>query len=106
LSATQTLSDAGWSASHPGVGVDQNGNAVISWARGDGTYCFGHPCYRIQTRTRSAAGALGVTQTVSGSGADAYYPEVAVNALGRAALVWQLYDGMFYVGRVQASVGP
>src|SRR5204862_456629 len=48
VSAIQTLSDPGQSASVPRVGVDSAGNAVVVWRRFDGAN------YRIQARARTA----------------------------------------------------
>jgi hypothetical protein len=61
-------------------------------------------CLRVQARTRSAAGVLGAVQTLSASGQDAYYPQVAVNQSGNAATVWNRYDGANE--RIQATTGP
>jgi hypothetical protein len=92
LSAVQTLSDPGEHAYNPQVAIDQGGNALLTWTRSDGsTGCGGYGCFRVQARARSAAGALGATQTVSPG--IAYYPQVAVDDSGDAVFVWQRYVG-------------
>jgi hypothetical protein len=95
LSAVQTLSAAGQHVLLPQVGVDQGGNAVFAWQRPDGTTgCGGVPgCQRIQTRARSAAGALSAVQTLSAAGQHALLPQVAVDQGGNAVFAWQRPDG-------------
>jgi hypothetical protein len=94
LSAIQTLSDPGKQAFYPEVAVDPSGNAVFVWQRPDTTTdCGGSGCWRIQTRARSAAGALSATQTLSDPGQDALIPQVAVDQGGDAVFVWSRYDG-------------
>jgi hypothetical protein len=87
LSSTQSLSAAGQDASYPQVAVDANGNAVFAWERFDGAN------ERIQARTRSAAGTLGSTQSLSAAGGDALYPQVEVDSNGNAVFAWERFDG-------------
>ena len=82
-----TLSGAGQSVTDPQVAVDADGDAIFSWARSDGTN------QRIQARARSAAGALGAVETVSGAGQDASSPRVAIDDDGDAVFVWARSDG-------------
>src|SRR6266540_391050 len=83
LSATQTLSDSGQNAFSPVVVVDQSGNAIFAWSREDGTTACGQfGCERIQTRVRSAAGALSAVQTLTDGGRTAIRPAVAVDQNG------------------------
>ncbi len=82
-----TLSSAGQSATDPQVAVDADGDAIFSWARSDGTN------QRIQARARSAAGALGAVETVSGAGQNAFSPRVAIDDDGDAVFVWARSDG-------------
>jgi hypothetical protein len=95
LSGVQTLSASGQEAVNPQVGVDADGDAVFVWQRSDGTN------ERIQTRARSAAGALTGVQTLSGSGQDATGPQVAVDDAGDAVFAWTRFDGSH--NRVQAQ---
>jgi hypothetical protein len=90
LSAIQTLSNAGEHADSPEVGADQNGTAVFSWIRQDNsTACGGQGCYRVQTRSRTAAGELSPVQTLSEAGKDAGNQHLAVESDGDAVYVWQ-----------------
>src|SRR6266550_2287013 len=87
LSSIQSLSPSGRNASLPQVAVNPNGNAVFVWQSSDGTYL------RIQTRSRSAAGTLSPTLTLSAPYQSAVYPQLAVDAYGNAAFVWERWDG-------------
>lgn len=83
-----------WSAAtaqsfDPQVAVDGKGNSVYVWIWYGGNLCAGAPCQRIQTRTRSAAGVLSPTYWITTQGQQANDPQVAVNANGDAAIVWQ-----------------
>ena len=98
LSAVQTLSASGQDASNPRVGVDAGGNAVFAWTR------FGGANFRVQARTRSAAGALGAVQNVSKSGQDAVDPQLAVGAGGDAATTWT--RGASPGKAIKAAIGP
>jgi uncharacterized protein YheU (UPF0270 family) len=105
LSAVQTLSDPGRDAGYSQVAVDQTGNAVFVWARPDATMdCGGLGCDRVQARTRSAAGVLGATVTLSAPGQRAFQAQVAVDPGGAAAAVWVRFDGAY--DRIQAATGP
>jgi uncharacterized protein GlcG (DUF336 family) len=94
----QTLSDAGQSALFPQVAVDDDGDAVFTWRRFDGSGAF--CCFRAQARARSAAGTLSAVQTLSTSGRDAFDPHVAVDPDGDAVFTWERYDGANW--RIQA----
>ena len=94
LSAVQTLSASGQDASHPRVGVDANGNALVAWTR------LGGADIRVQARTRSATGVLGAVQNLSESGQDASDPQLAVAPNRNAVFAWLRFDGAHY--RVQA----
>ena len=87
LSPVETLSAAGQDARHPEVGMDEQGDTVFTWTRYDGSD------WRIQARARSAAAHLGQSRTISAAGEDAYHPEVAVAAAGRAVIAWDRFDG-------------
>ena len=87
LGPIQSLSPSGRNAPLPHVAVDPNGNAVFVWQSSDGTYL------RIQTRSRSAAGTLSPTLTLSAPYQSAEYPQLAVDANGNAVFVWDRWDG-------------
>lgn len=90
LGPLQTLSGPG--AAEAQVAVDANGNATYVWTIYDATSCGEFACTRIQTRTRSASGALSPVQTLSPPGRDAFEPQVAVNRDGNAVFAWVHYD--------------
>jgi hypothetical protein len=89
----------------PQVDTDSQGNALIVWR----TKVSPHQV--IRARELTAAGALKPTQAISPGGQDAFNPQVAVNATGKAVMTWRRYDGHFW--RIQArtrspngSLGP
>jgi hypothetical protein len=88
LSAVQTLSSSGRSASAPQVAVDGGGDAVFTWTRFDGAN------NRAQTRARSATGTLSAVQDLSAAGQNAMLPQVAVEGGGDAVFTWVRSDGM------------
>ena len=59
LGRVRTLSAAGQDAREAQIAAAPDGDAVFTWARSDGT------SFRVQARTRTAAGALGRPQTLS-----------------------------------------
>jgi hypothetical protein len=82
----QTLSAAGGGAFDSDVGVDSEGRATVVWARFDGVLT------RIQSVRVEANGVPGIPRTLSPPGAPdqgARAPRVAVDAEGRATVVWQ-----------------
>ncbi len=87
LSPVQTLSAAGQTAFGHQVAVDATGDAVFAWHRFDGT------AQRIQARARSAAGALGPVQTLSGAGQTASSPQLDLDPDGDAVITWVRFDG-------------
>lgn len=94
LGTVQTLSVAGQDASFPKVAVDAGGDAVVVWARKDGSGpCGSGGCVRIQARARSAAGVLGPVLTLSPPGQNAHEFDVALDADGDAVAVWNRSDG-------------
>jgi hypothetical protein len=87
LSGVQNLSKGGRDAFFPQVAVDDDGDAVLTWARLDGSNSL------VQARARSAAGTLSAVQTLSKSGRNAFAPQVAVDADGDAVFTWSRFDG-------------
>lgn len=67
--------------------MDAAGDSVFAWGQFDGKN------WRIKGRARSAAGALGPVQTLSGAGQNALAPYVAVDKAGDAVFAWQRFDG-------------
>ena len=94
----QTVSAAGQNASAPALGVEADGDAVLSWLQPVPPFTV------VQSRERTAAGALSATQIVSQDGQNASSPGLDVNPLGVAAGVWVRSDGTN--ARVQSSIGP
>ncbi len=96
----QELSSDGVNLRPVALAVDGNGVASIAWSRDDGTNM------RIETRTRTSAGALGPLRVVSGAGQDATTPKVAVTPLGDAVIAWVRYDlsnSLLYARRVSSA---
>jgi hypothetical protein len=92
--APVTISAPGQDAPDPQVAVDRFGNAVFTWQQFNGNR------HRIQARALSAAGVLSPIQTLSGSGQDAFVPQVAVDPQGDAVFTWRRFDGTNW--RIQA----
>ena len=87
LSNIRTLSRAGQDAHDPQVAVDEDGDAVITWRRFDGTNT------RIQASALSSGGVVTGPATLSDAGEDALHPDVAVTANGDAIITWDRFDG-------------
>jgi hypothetical protein len=108
LGSLLPLSAAGQNAGAPQVAVEGDGDAVFTWQRFDGSSpppAADPCCYRVQARTRGAAGALGLTQTLSAAGQDGAYPQVAVDDTGDAVVSWGFRsDGTSFL--IQAAAGP
>ena len=83
LGPTQTISPAGGDATDVHVAVDANGNTSYVWAFDNGVDS------RIQTRDRSAGGALGPVATLSPPGQTCSEPRVAVRPAGRKVFTWR-----------------
>jgi hypothetical protein len=96
LSPVQTLSQGGQDASQPYVGVDTDGDAVVSWERSDGTNA------RAQARARSGAGTLSPVRTLSASGQSGLDPRVAVDGDGDAVVTWGRFDGTTFRAQARA----
>jgi len=87
VSPIHTLSASGGDAVEPGVDIDPDGDAYLSWSRWDGSN------YLLQTQLLYADGTLGTTHTVSDPGWSAYGSEVAVDDQGDAVIVFYRNDG-------------
>jgi len=92
LSPIQALSPPGYSAYDPQVAIDGSGKAVFTWYLLDGTTnCNGGPCSVVQTRVRSATGALSAIQTLSAPLSRVQSPLVGVDESGNAVFTWYRY---------------
>jgi hypothetical protein len=73
----------------PQVGVDGDGDAIVTWTRTiDAT-----DRDRIEARTISAAGTLGSTLNLSGD-RETGFPQIAINDSGDAIVVWSQASGI------------
>lgn len=86
-SSPATLSTGVGDARDPQVAVGSNGTTVAVWSRSDGSN------YRAQASTRGTAGSWSSPVSISGAGADAEDPQVAVGSDGSATAVWRGSDG-------------
>ena len=93
-----TISNAGEPAHDTQIGADAIGTAIVTYERSDGTNA------RIRARRVNLAGGVTAVRTLSDAGQRAYAPELAVNAAGDAAVVWERNDGVD--DRAQISTGP
>jgi hypothetical protein len=86
----------------PQVDADSQGNALVVWRAKVGGRQV------VRARELTAGGALKPTQTISPAGQNAFAPQVAVNATGKAVVTWQgRYDGskLRVQGRARSSSG-
>jgi hypothetical protein len=81
----ETISDVSGSAFDPQIAFDKRDNALVAWARSDGSND------RIETRFRPRDGSFGAHQVVSPAGEDAFEPRIAVDE--SAAVVWSIHAG-------------
>ena len=94
----QFLSAEGADAHDPQIAVDPAGDAVAVWYRSNAGY------YVIQAAVRPAGGEWGAPQDLSVGGANAYFPQVAIDRAGKALAVWYRFTGAGWV--VQAAERP
>lgn len=78
----QTLSAAGQTASFPDIQMDAAGRATAIWVRSNGTNNV------IQSKAGLPTGVFGAVDEVSEPGADASFPQVALDAENNAVAVW------------------
>jgi hypothetical protein len=96
----QDLSAPGEDATDPRIAVAPNGDVVVAWLRPDGQDV------RVQAAVRPAGGAFGAPQTLSPAGRDARSPDVAVDPLGNAIVVWSRSEPRRFSDRVQVAERP
>ncbi len=82
------LSAASGRATAPQLATDADGDTTFTWLRTDGVRD------RVQTRRFTAAGTLGATQTLSGTGRSAQAPQVATDVDGDSVFAWEVFDGI------------
>lgn len=95
LTSPQFLSAAGQDVLSvpPAIAVEDDGDAVVAWSRSDGS------TNRVQTRKRTAAGALSSILTMSVVGREADMPTISMDDDGDAIVAWHLGGEN---GRIQA----
>ena len=93
------LSAAGGNAELAQISVDAAGTAVAVWRRSNGTN------FIVQSAS-STDGGVNWSPTVnnlSAAGADAFGPQISVNAAGTAVAVWNRYDGSNFIVQSASS---
>jgi hypothetical protein len=96
--APATLSEVGQEASETQLAADSAGAAIVVWRRFNGSN------YVVQAAVKPAGEAWGSPATLSEAGQEASEPQVAVDAVGDATVVWRRSNGSNYL--VQAAVKP
>jgi hypothetical protein len=113
LGPVQTLSAPGDAAFAPQVAVNRYGGAAFVWLRydgprgdcGGGTPSAPSRCFRVQARTRSAAGALSAVQMLSSSKSVSEYPRVGIDDNAKAVFVWRSRNLRAIRARTRSSAG-
>jgi Leucine-rich repeat (LRR) protein len=80
--------DDAFGAGNPKVAMDDAGNAIVVWERGDGFFASS-----VWANRYSAVSGWGVPEALESDAGGAVFVEVAVNAAGNAVAVWQQRDG-------------
>lgn len=83
------------------VGLDGDGDALVAWS-GSSKEVGGYTL--VRTAYKPAGGAWGEPETISAAGQNAFPSDLAFDAAGNAALVWQRYNGSNNI--MQASYRP
>ncbi len=74
----------------PQVAMDNNGNAMIAWHQYDGAR---NQIFKSEYRAGVWTHPGGLSDNISPDGQDALFPQVAMDSIGNAILVWQQSDG-------------
>ncbi len=90
-SAPVTLSAAGKKALFPTVAMNDRGDTVVAWTRGEGSDGV------VQASFRPAGGSFGAPVSLSPGGESATAPRVAIDDAGNATVVWDRYNGALEV---------
>ncbi len=85
-------SDAGTDATlhYPRIAMDDNGNAIVVWQQFDNS--SNRQIFRAVYQNSSWTIPSGLSDTVSPAGSTCFYPQVSVDNLGNAIIVWQQQD--------------
>jgi PKD repeat protein len=86
-SAPVTLSAVGKKALLPTVAMNDRGDTIVAWTRGEGSNGV------VQASFRPAGGSFGAPVNLSPGGESATAPRVAIDAAGDATVVWDRYNG-------------
>ena len=98
-SAPNNLSLPGQDATLPQIAIDPMGNATVVWQRSDGSNQV------VQASTKMYGGTWQTTpDSLSLTGQDATSPQIAVDPMGNATVVWQRSNGIWQI--IQASTKP
>jgi PKD repeat protein len=87
-SAPVTLSAAGKKALLPTVAMNDRGDTIVAWTRGEGSMGV------VQASFRPAGGSFGAPMSLSPGGESATAPRVAIDDAGDATVVWDRYNGV------------
>jgi plastocyanin len=86
-SAPVTLSAAGKKALLPTVAMNDRGDTIVAWTRGEGSIGV------VQASFRPAGGSFGAPVSLSPDGESATAPRVAIDDAGDATVVWDRNNG-------------
>jgi plastocyanin len=92
------LSAPGEEASEPQIAVDPAGEAIAAWVRSNGSNDI------VQAAIKPPGEGWGKPVNLSGAGAEASQPQVAVDAAGDATVVWLRFNGSNHI--VQTAAMP
>jgi hypothetical protein len=98
FSPPQTLSATGDQVTFPQVAIDESGNAIVIWARFDGTG------FRLQAAFRAVGGSFGPPQTLSAAGGDVFTYQIVFDPQGNALAIWDRSDDTD--SHIQAAFRP
>jgi len=89
-SVSDNISPDGQNALIPQVAMNNNGNAIIVWYQADGA---NNQIFKSEYRGHVWTHPSSLTDNISSDGQNAEYPQVAMDSLDNAIIVWQQYDG-------------
>jgi len=84
------ISPDGQNAMDPQVAMDNNGNAIIVWGQSDS---LNGQVFKSEYRSGAWTLPSGLTDNISPDGANAYFPQEAMDDNGNAIIVWSQSDG-------------
>jgi hypothetical protein len=97
----QDVSAKGEGAYEPDIAVNDNGDAVATWSRSDGSHT------RVEASIRPAGGSFGPVQILSPAGQNVHQPKAGIDARGEATVVWEVNNLSPLSGStIQAAIRP